>query len=533
MDTKGGKGTEMDVLHPPCMPQMLPLDDDAALGLMNSQAAGASGMPLLLPEDHTEEEESPQHRQTEGPIQKDIVAPGLEADENPDKYRRKERRLQWEKKNRAKLVWSLQSRVAGIGAEMDRIILETARARDDMHIPLPPLSSLPKFELETLRSAAARRSADIVATACKKTLQAIMLHKWSWPFNTPVDIRVYTDYLEKVKEPIDFGAIKRKLESGQYPNPEAFLKDMRLVFDNACAYNKPGVDVYVMATTLREKFEEKVNSTIKPRIIEASLHAEADVLAARQRNAGIVDPSDNSQDQNSSPAKRRKEAEFRCAALIKDVDNLMSVISDSKSLAASLCIPLTRSEKEELAVSLGKLSESNFEIAIGIVMLQHPGLQPFDDIGFDLDMLDSLTLRQLQSFVKTIEDSLDSADAPSFKIDNPEQLGTSRGSTRKVSWPGILIGSGMRDRLPQSRTKDSKRKRGDQGGASKEKSKDVDISAQIEKKAISEPSLGAEGCINAADGHINTPVVTPLAPTAGSSVPTASLGIETLKKNSA
>jgi len=29
-------------------------------------------------------------------------------------------------------------------------------------------------------------------------------------------------------------------------------------------------------------------------------------------------------------------------------------------------------------------------------MAHHPGLQPYDDFGFDLDALDALTLRQMQ-----------------------------------------------------------------------------------------------------------------------------------------
>ena len=34
-------------------------------------------------------------------------------------------------------------------------------------------------------------------------------------------------------------------------------------------------------------------------------------------------------------------------------------------------------------------------MAVGILLAHHPGLQPYDDIGFDLDSLDALTLRQM------------------------------------------------------------------------------------------------------------------------------------------
>lgn len=84
--------------------------------------------------------------------------------------------------------------------------------------------------------------------------------QWSWPFNAPVDLRQYPDYLTLVASPMDFGTIKRRIEAGcasggagggGYRHPDEFLADVRLVFDNARLYNKPGSDVHVMANTLQ------------------------------------------------------------------------------------------------------------------------------------------------------------------------------------------------------------------------------------------------------------------------------------------
>ena len=33
--------------------------------------------------------------------------------------------------------------------------------------------------------------------------------QWSWPFNAPVDLKQYPDYAETIKNPMDFGTIKR------------------------------------------------------------------------------------------------------------------------------------------------------------------------------------------------------------------------------------------------------------------------------------------------------------------------------------
>lgn len=43
----------------------------------------------------------------------------------------------------------------------------------------------------------------------------------------------------------------RRIDQGGYRHPDDFLADVRLVFDNARLYNKPGSDVHVMANTLQ------------------------------------------------------------------------------------------------------------------------------------------------------------------------------------------------------------------------------------------------------------------------------------------
>ena len=59
---------------------------------------------------------------------------------------------------------------------------------------------------------------------------------------------------------MDLGTIKSRLEGlaqPSYKTPEEFLRDCRLVFDNARKYNPPGSDIHVMAQTLADKLEEK------------------------------------------------------------------------------------------------------------------------------------------------------------------------------------------------------------------------------------------------------------------------------------
>lgn len=284
------------------------------------------------------------------------------------------------------------------------------------------------YELQTLEAARSRRLTDILNTHCKKTLQAIMAHKWSWPFNTPVDITVYKDYLETVSKPMDFGTVKRQLESGQYTTPDAFLADVRLVFNNAQAYNKPGSDVFVMANTLQEKFEDKYSAAVAPKVTEEATVYAAETLAARRRHAGAA---------AAAGGPQREAAESRLAFLIRYIDQVGACVADAKSAAAALCAPLTRAEKEQLCSTLGRLPQHHFEAAVGLVLHHHPGLQPFDDVGFDLDMLDSLTLRQLQSFVAA-------ATAAEEEQRRGRAASGGKEETAQVTWPGIPLGAGVK-----------------------------------------------------------------------------------------
>ncbi|XP_048746376.2 BRCA2-interacting transcriptional repressor EMSY-like [Ostrea edulis] len=65
------------------------------------------------------------------------------------------------------------------------------------------------------------------------------LNASTW-FLEPVDPEDAPDYYTIIKNPMDFGTIKKKLESLSYPDYEDFHSDMLLVRDNCRLYNPPG-----------------------------------------------------------------------------------------------------------------------------------------------------------------------------------------------------------------------------------------------------------------------------------------------------
>lgn len=92
---------------------------------------------------------------------------------------------------------------------------------------------------------------------CESLLTRLMTHQYGWVFNTPVDVVKLNlpDYFTIIKEPMDLGTIKSKIDTGAYSDPLEFAGDVRLTFSNAMTYNPPGNDVYIMADTLRKFFE--------------------------------------------------------------------------------------------------------------------------------------------------------------------------------------------------------------------------------------------------------------------------------------
>ena len=64
------------------------------------------------------------------------------------------------------------------------------------------------------------------------------------------------DYFEIIKNPMDLGTIKKKVENNGYKLISEFGADVRLTFDNAIAYNGDGSDVCKVARDMKLTFEK-------------------------------------------------------------------------------------------------------------------------------------------------------------------------------------------------------------------------------------------------------------------------------------
>ncbi|XP_013774474.2 bromodomain-containing protein 3-like isoform X3 [Limulus polyphemus] len=95
---------------------------------------------------------------------------------------------------------------------------------------------------------------------CSTILKEIFAKKhagYAWPFYKPVDAELLGlhDYHKVIKQPMDLGTVKQKLDTREYKTPDEFAGDVRLIFTNCYKYNPADHDVVAMAKKLQEVFE--------------------------------------------------------------------------------------------------------------------------------------------------------------------------------------------------------------------------------------------------------------------------------------
>ena len=98
---------------------------------------------------------------------------------------------------------------------------------------------------------------------CNEVLRELFGKKhsgYAWPFYKPVDAETLGlhDYHLIIKQPMDLGTIKRKMDSREYQAWKEFEFDVLLIFKNCYKYNPPEHDVVGMARRLEEVFVAKM-----------------------------------------------------------------------------------------------------------------------------------------------------------------------------------------------------------------------------------------------------------------------------------
>ena len=257
---------------------------------------------------------------------------------------------------------------------------------------------------------------------CLKILQQLSMQQNAGPFLERVDPVALNipDYFKVIKNPMDLGTVRRRLEDHLYKSPDEFAAAVRLTFRNAMTYNKKGHLVHDWAVELSNVFERKYAAMMQ------------DLGGFSQaKNAPPKRPGGKQPGKQARPAAKRSKSgnkyprhhkasddadQMTVAELQKQVEFMKRQMEEMKHM--SMGHPgvgggrkapvnddkraMTFEEKRELSLNINKLPGDKLNRVLQIISERMPlGQQdPDQEIEIDIGKLDTTTLRHLQRYVK-------------------------------------------------------------------------------------------------------------------------------------
>ncbi|XP_034027311.1 bromodomain-containing protein 3-like isoform X3 [Thalassophryne amazonica] len=179
---------------------------------------------------------------------------------------------------------------------------------------------------------------------CDAILKEMLSKKhaaYAWPFYKPVDAEALElhDYHDIIKHPMDLSTVRKKMDKGEYSDPQSFATDIRLMFSNCYKYNPPDHEVVAMARKLQDVFEMRF-AKIPDEGLEASVPSTTPLVS---KSTASSDSSNNSSSDESSDSE--EERATRLAELqeqLKAVHEQLAVLSQ-----APVSKPKKKKEKKD------------------------------------------------------------------------------------------------------------------------------------------------------------------------------------------
>lgn len=93
----------------------------------------------------------------------------------------------------------------------------------------------------------------------------------SWPFATPVDGKVVTDYYTVIQYPMDLQTMTNKLNKFEYKTIKQFVDDFKLIIGNCMTYNSEETTYYRAAQKLDQVFIKMMYNTFQNDFIDVPI----------------------------------------------------------------------------------------------------------------------------------------------------------------------------------------------------------------------------------------------------------------------
>ncbi|XP_008152968.2 bromodomain testis-specific protein [Eptesicus fuscus] len=296
---------------------------------------------------------------------------------------------------------------------------------------------------------------------CSEILKELFAKKhfpYAWPFYNPVDVNALGlhNYYDIVKNPMDLGTIKRKMDNQEYNDAYEFAADVRLMFMNCYRYNPPDHEVVTMARMLQDVFEmhfakipdEPVESkpvyniktdTTKPLGRESStetssednssddsedekaqcianiqeqikaVHQQLQVLSQVPHHK-LKKKNDKSKQEkkkekvnntDENPKKKFKQMKSKEKSKINEPKKRQQPVLALKYEDEDNAKPMSHDEKRRLSLDINKLPGEKLEKVVHIIHSREPSLRNsnHEEIEIDFETLKTTTLRELEKYV--------------------------------------------------------------------------------------------------------------------------------------
>ncbi|XP_077214557.1 transcription factor GTE7-like [Tasmannia lanceolata] len=345
------------------------------------------------------------------------------------------------------LVRSLRDRIlsreiqSGSGSSQSDFVIRKEKMRPPENkvsggIKRPPMLITPRdLKRKTLENVNGKILPGIMKR-CGQILTKLMKHKHGWIFNVPVDVigMGLHDYNQIIKNPMDLGTVKSKMDRNLYGTPIEFASDVRLTFKNALAYNPKGHDVYVIAEQLLSLFEDMFKPVCR-KYEEEQRFITMDEPRGGSWSSQIPTPdsvrrSGSSWSQIHTPESTRKPPELipnpKPELMIQNpnlgpapnpnpppIQNVQPVKPTMRSTTVKLPKPkakdpnkreMSYEEKHKLSASLESLPQEKMDQVVQIIRRRNSNLaQHGDEIEVDIEVVDKETLWELDRFVYNVK----------------------------------------------------------------------------------------------------------------------------------
>lgn len=252
--------------------------------------------------------------------------------------------------------------------------------------------------------------------SCRRVLLETLQHNYAFVFAEPVDPVALNipDYFTIITNPMDLGTIRKKLDAGEYDTVDQFKADVDLVFKNACTYNLPGSDVYVMSEIVQKEFNKKFAPVLRRQ--RAPSRKKREYTPPPDDDVEMVEaPPPRARSTRRAPKKKKKEA-----------------------------LPMTKEEKRALSQAINHLPSDNLGMVVRIIQESLPHINDqAEEIEIDIDALDAVALRQLEDYVNEVKKKRTpkpkaqpkaasaSSPKPKNKLDQAER--TASGTQQKIT----------------------------------------------------------------------------------------------------